>query len=50
VNKPLKLWAVDRTPGQVRQLLRELNGWPARHGKRRCAAEFRRYLRFGIES
>jgi hypothetical protein len=50
VNKPLKLWAVDRAREQVRQLVRGLNGAPARPGKRRRAAEFHRYLLFGIAS
>jgi hypothetical protein len=50
VNKPLKLRAVDRAREQVRQLVRGLNGEPARAGKRRCAAEFYRYLLFGIAS
>jgi hypothetical protein len=41
--------ALDRAR-EVRQLVNGLNGEPARPGKRRCAAEFHRYLLFGIAS
>jgi hypothetical protein len=50
VNKPLKLWAAERAREQVRQLARGLNGAPVGSGKRTCAAEFPRYLLFGIAS
>jgi hypothetical protein len=50
VNKPRELWAVDRAREQVRQLVRGLNGEPARPGKRTCAADFHRYHLFGIAS
>jgi hypothetical protein len=50
IDKPHKLWAVERTREPLRPPEQELNARPVRPGKPKCTAEFHRRFLFGSAS